>query len=234
MEKPTQHTTIPSPSPPPAKPPDPPPPPLTFLSSLVPLPSSPPLPISSSVTLYQLTSSPLLKLKCSLKGDKKKEMIEAMVDSGASTSFISREYVKKKQLTVKRRPVCTIMLGNNTTCTTDEEVVVELVLTDTGHVLLVSCLVLSLSTPIIFGMDFLSNHNPNVDWRKRQLTFQTGKEMEGKNSKKTKTKKKMMNKERQDEKKEGKGNAVAHLQLHSFVSSSVSSPPRHRLLPSNH
>ena len=124
----------------------------------------------------------LLKLKCTI--DDGQECVDALIDSGATTNFISSDCVKKHKLTITKTQVTPITLGNNSVCRTDEQVDIRLALTN-GPVLNVVCLVLPLSAPIILGINFLRTHNPLVDWKANTITF--GNKLEHMKKRKRKT-----------------------------------------------
>lgn len=152
-----------------------------------------------------LVSSPtavkLLRLNCRVPGSD--TTVKALVDCGASTSFIAQQLVDSMKLQTRKIKQCTITLGNNSTCFANEIVDVPLHLTDFDMILHVSCLVLPLSTAVILGYDFLVRYNPCVDWEDYSIRF---------NSKcRRRIKRQHVNPERFGEQQN------AHLQLHSFV-----------------
>lgn len=182
----------------------------------VPFPPDPPDPLppqspasspaTPGYTLQSLTSTfSLLKLRGLVVGVT--GVVNALVDCGASTCFMSEQLVRTSGLKVRTRTECRITLGNNTECSTDKEVDVVFTLTD-GTVLSITCLVLPLSADCILGMDFLRQYNPSIDWRKQSITFQSENVAPCENSRKHKRK--------------GRKAAASGLVAHLHVSSSVS------------
>ena len=115
-----------------------------------------------------------LNLEVTLKGKNRKATIKALLDSGASSIFLSPRFVRKHQVTVTplQKPILLRNADNSKnaigmitqeakltmTCGSHEEDLTALV-ADTGD------------DDMIVGIEWLKMHNPEVDWETGRIKF---------------------------------------------------------------
>ena len=103
--------------------------------------------------------------------------VKALLDSGASACFIDKDFVKRHNLPIvsKNHPVAVevidgrpLISGDVTHETKPLDISLE------GHrSTVVFNVISSPSNPLILGLSWLDRNNPDIDWNKRKLTFQT-------------------------------------------------------------
>jgi hypothetical protein len=137
------------------------------------------------VTSAATSSSPILSSKpsccfnVSLKIDFHPHdiKVKALLDSRASTSFIDKNLVKRHNLPIipKKYPVIVevidgrpLISGNATHETKPLDIILE------GHrSTIVFNIISSPFNPLVLGLFWLEMINPDIDWKKRKLTYQT-------------------------------------------------------------
>ena len=107
-----------------------------------------------------------------LIGKWRQKAVVAMVDSGASTTFISRRFVQDNHVATRRldRPIPLFNIDGtlNRDGTISEVAILGLQIGD--HMEKVVFTVTDISSEdIIVGLDWLQKHNPEVDWDQGML-----------------------------------------------------------------
>ncbi len=103
--------------------------------------------------------------------------IKALLDSGASACFIDKNLVKRHNLPIvlKKSPVAVevidsrpLISGDVTHETKPLDIILE------GHrSTIVFNIISSPSNPLVLGLSWLEMINPDIDWKKRKLTYRT-------------------------------------------------------------
>ncbi len=103
--------------------------------------------------------------------------VKALLDSRASACFIDKNLVKRHNLPIfpKKYPVTVevinsrpLILGDVTHKTKPLDIILE------GHrSTIVFNIISSPSNPLVLGFSWLEMINPDIDWKKRKLTYQT-------------------------------------------------------------
>jgi hypothetical protein len=103
--------------------------------------------------------------------------VKALLDSGASACFIDKNLVKRHNLLIvlKKSPVAVevidgipLISGDVTHETKPLDIILE------GHQsTIVFNIIKSPSNPLVLGLSWLEMINPNIDWKKRKLTYRT-------------------------------------------------------------
>ena len=96
-----------------------------------------------------------------------------MIDSGASGSVISHDFAKRHSLPrrCKSTPVPILAVDDRPIATGLITQDVTTQLTVQNHIEMISLSIVSVSYPIILGLDWLRRHNPDIDWGRMQLTL---------------------------------------------------------------
>jgi hypothetical protein len=103
--------------------------------------------------------------------------VKALLDFGASVCFIDKNLVKHHNLPIvpKKYPVTVevidgrpLILGDVTHKTKPLDIILE------GHrITIIFNIISSPSNPLVLGLSWLEMINPNIDWKKRKLTYRT-------------------------------------------------------------
>jgi hypothetical protein len=103
--------------------------------------------------------------------------VKALLDSGASACFIDKNLVKRHNLPIvlKKSPVAVevidgrpLISGDVTHETKPLDIILE------GHrSTIVFNIISSPSNPLVLGLSWLEMINPDIDWKKRKLTYRT-------------------------------------------------------------
>ncbi len=103
--------------------------------------------------------------------------VKALLDSGASACFIDRDFVKRHNLPIVRKkyPVAVevidgrpLISGDVTHETKPLDIILE------GHrSTIVFNIISSPSNPLVLGLSWLEMINPDIDWKKRKITYRT-------------------------------------------------------------
>ena len=122
--------------------------------------------IVASVTEYN-KATPLV-----FEGELAKVWVKILLDSGASSNFISQEFLDQHQLSMKALPrIQTIFLadGSQNTCTT-KTTSIKLQIGSFQDKIQAFPLDLS-QYDLILGTPWLIKHNPQIDWEGRTMTI---------------------------------------------------------------
>lgn len=97
----------------------------------------------------------------------------ALVDSGATASFISSDFVKRHSLplALKPDPMPVYTVGSRPLVSGSVTYQVLTRLNLRAHSENIALGVVQVSYPVILGLDWLRRHNPAVDWVTTQLSF---------------------------------------------------------------
>ena len=117
------------------------------------------------------STTPVFRTKCIVNGNE----THAMIDSGASGSFISADFVRRTGIATRRMKYggygLTAVDGSQLPRVDSETM--PLVLAFPGHTETITLDVLPMARhDIVLGTPWLEEHNPSMDWRKRVLTFE--------------------------------------------------------------
>ncbi len=103
--------------------------------------------------------------------------IKAFLDSGASACFIDKNLVKRHNLPIvpKKYPVTVEVINGRPLISGDvthETKPLDIILK--GHQsTIVFNIISSPSNPLVLGLSWLEMINPDIDWKKRKLTYRT-------------------------------------------------------------
>jgi hypothetical protein len=114
-------------------------------------------------------SSRVIQLHANLQGRE----ILVLVDSGSSTSFVNKQLADKLSGAVPLKIPCKVNVadGSQYSCT---EFIPQCSWFYQGQQFLTDLKILTLGTyDMILGMDWLEEHNPDIDWVAKTLQFQT-------------------------------------------------------------
>jgi len=103
--------------------------------------------------------------------------VSALVDSGATSSFIDQTFVAQHNIPVvkKATPVLVEVIDGRTIAfgaITHETTPLELCISKHAKKFIFN-IISTLHHPVILGLPWLKAHNPIIDWRSRTLTFST-------------------------------------------------------------
>lgn len=110
------------------------------------------------------------------RGMKKFILVHALVDSGASCSFIDKKYVQDNGLpfVMKKGRVSALVADGRSVesgAITHETEPITVQITDHISTVVFNITQLTTLTPVIIGLSWLTQHNPLIDWRARQLRW---------------------------------------------------------------
>jgi hypothetical protein len=122
--------------------------------------------VVSAITLYQLVRhlTALITLANNLK-------TTAMVDSGAMGNFIHLRFIKEHNLVTKERTPLTVNDVNSCLLSCmDQQVKVRMAVSHHSEILTFNVAPLG-GHDIILGLPWLQQHNPQLQWSSRKVTF---------------------------------------------------------------
>ena len=93
--------------------------------------------------------------------------VQFLVDSGASTCFISPKVAQRLNLTPGKSSTVTLADGTTVSCTETPPLRIDVV----GHQSKMTFLTTDLQFDAILGLDWLQSANPRVNWRTTKITF---------------------------------------------------------------
>jgi hypothetical protein len=101
--------------------------------------------------------------------------VSALVDSGATSSFIDQTFIAQHNIPVVRKSTLVpveVIDGRTITsgAITHETTLLELYIGKHTEKIVLN-IISTLHHPIILGLPWLEAHNPIIDWRSRTLTF---------------------------------------------------------------
>ena len=99
-----------------------------------------------------------------------KQNANFLIDSGASSSFINEDFVKKHQFKTHKVDPKRVRLANGQLLTTSLEVQDAVVKVQSRTVKL-TLIVLELNSDVILGFDWLSITNPTIDFSTKTIQF---------------------------------------------------------------
>jgi predicted aspartyl protease len=111
-----------------------------------------------------------------LRGRHKTKQIAAMVDSGATNTFISQEFMQanKVRTLALRKPIPLYNVDGSHNSAGSITEYVELGVDIEGHQETIQFLVTDLgSEDVIMGITWLRKHNPSVNWKEGSLRLDT-------------------------------------------------------------
>lgn len=124
--------------------------------------------VLSSGIVYEIdSSSDHFHIPVQLKGESRQKEVVAMIDSGATTKFIHRDFVKEnKVLTHKlRKPIMLFNIdGTENRDGRIEEVAILEMIIGTHREKVVFMVTDVGPESVIIGLDWLREHNPDINW----------------------------------------------------------------------
>ena len=105
----------------------------------------------------------------------KKQKTLVLLDSGASTCFLDEKFAKqhKIRLVQKSKPIHVEVIDGRPLLSgsvTHESEPIEVTFNDHSSYVVFN-VIRTQSNPVIFGLSWLIDHNPSIDWRLRRITF---------------------------------------------------------------
>ena len=113
-------------------------------------------------------------IKVDLHGKYESVSINAMIDSGATKDFIDKGICEKHQIITKvaEKPRDIYLADGNLSELGPITHIAEVPMEIRGHKELATLQVANLQNhEIILGMPWLEGHNPEIDWEKRKISF---------------------------------------------------------------
>jgi hypothetical protein len=99
------------------------------------------------------------------------KQLKALVDSGASTNFISKDAVDRLCIGVVHTTPYPLSVANGSKMTTVVERTETLSMAHQSHHEELTLDIISMRHDVILGTPWLAKHNPTIDWNARTMTF---------------------------------------------------------------
>ncbi len=117
-------------------------------------------------------AEPLLFVPIEVYSKKKLITTYALLDSGASGNFISKEFVKSNQLSsITLAEAIPVSQADGSKSKAINSYVLDMPMKINEHSECLTALVIDTPHPIILGLVWLKEHNPNIDFKNKTLTF---------------------------------------------------------------
>ena len=115
-----------------------------------------------------------IMIQIQLQGEKETVIINAMIDSGATEDFIDSEVCKKHGIKMikAKNPREIYLVDGKPSAMGPITYLMEVPIDISNHRELATFQVANLQHhEVILGMPWLREHNPTIDWREKQITF---------------------------------------------------------------
>jgi hypothetical protein len=117
-----------------------------------------------------------MKFCISSRKEEKELPVDALLDSGATSCFIDREFVDRHKMPCVPKKSCEFVnvadgrsVESGVITHETEPISVQM----NGHCSTVVFNIIQVAYPVILGLSWLAKHNPHVDWKTRQLKWNT-------------------------------------------------------------
>jgi hypothetical protein len=133
--------------------------------------------IISSVGRYQRDEKIILEVTIQAKNNKIHNTT-AMVDCGATENFIDKDYTEQIKIRLDKKKIPRRVLAVDgreiTSGPVTHDTSVELIINNHREKIKLHCITIG-NSPIIMGLPWLKQHNPNIDWKEGRVTFNSEK-----------------------------------------------------------
>ena len=131
--------------------------------------------VQSTGPILSSKPSTCFSIPLRVKFDDHSIKVNALLDSGASTCFIDKDFAERHKLPLvtKKCPVSVEVIDSRSLVSRDvtQETKALDIYIDQHRNTVVFNVIKSPSNPMILGLSWLDRYNPDIDWKKRKVEF---------------------------------------------------------------